>query len=317
MDKPSTSVRRCPGPGRRPWTLLLDAVAPQGSRRTSVVPPGSSSSALTKVPDELMLEILLLLEPRLLGSCARVSRSFAALVRHPRLWMHMSEAAWRFRLDDVGPCPQLRKMMFQPHGSWRALFLNTPRVRVHGVYVSENMRRHPQAHTFSKKLYASRNGSETEKAEMALQRTKAINRLTPHYRYLRFFADGRVLGLNSHDTPAEVLPGLVWRNQRERQPGTQHHSHKHQHQYGLFEQRPNCLLLRVDQKLSSHPDMKPSQKHFRFDFACDGSLVLRGYHSQLLAREEGGGVTLFPVDHQPYRLIKKDEVARKRWQKAE
>jgi hypothetical protein len=174
-------------------------------------PQPASTSGWALLPAELALKILLLLEPAVLGTCAQLSRSFAALVRHPRLWANLCDRAWRYRFDGRdNACPQLKQLMLRDGcGSWRGLFLGTPRVRFGGVYVSTNFRRAAgtrrggcagggvggQGGGVGPKVTGggrSAGGGSTDMqlAEIALSRARRLNKAVPHYRYLRFFPDG-------------------------------------------------------------------------------------------------------------------------------
>ena len=206
-----------PGPDARPWSTALDAVqlAPRWTAPSKSAPL-SSSCSWSWLPADLALAILERLEPRELGLCATLSRMFASLARHPRLWQQMCARTWRQRFDGRDrPAPALRKIMLDRYGSWRGLFLHAPRVRTDGVYVSQNFR---SAHSrFStgirglnpkKHAEKSAGGTSKEQAEAYADYSRALTARIPFYRYLRFCPDGRVLSLDVVDTPQETIPNL-------------------------------------------------------------------------------------------------------------
>ena len=298
-----------PGPDARQWATLYADVSVGGALQPEPAAPQPSSCAWSWLPAELQLNVLARLDPRTLGLCARLSRAFAALVRHPRLWRRFCEATWRQRFDGRDrPIPKLRQMMLRPsYGSWRALYLNAPRVRTDGVYVSQNFRAACRFNTGARGIRPKNEPktSSKERSDAEAAYTRSLTRRVPFYRYIRFCADGRAMCLDVCDTPSEVVPNL-------RSVGRADQKYNNL-ALGQWEQLSDAVYTRVHSRLKSHPGMKKTERCARLVYDAEvGGLLIRGYHGQV--EDE---ILKYPLDHAPYRLMKWAEVEKRRWAKAE
>lgn len=313
---PANHALILPGPDARPWTTTFECVqlAPRWTAPNKVNEQSRSAHCnWSWLPADLALAILERIEPRALGLCATVSRSFASLVRHPRLWQRMCARTWRQRFDGRDrPVPTLREIMLGRYGSWRALFLDAPRVRTDGVYVSQNFR--PAHSRFStgvrglkpkKHAEKSSGGSNRERAESYADYSRALNARIPFYRYLRFLPDGRVVTLDVVDTPQETIP-----NMRSVDRADQRYNNL---AIGLYEQLPDGVYMRVKPRLKSHPMMISTEKRTRLSYDPESAtLHLVGHHSIV-----NGDVVKFAVDHAPYVLVKWEDASLRKWPKVE
>jgi hypothetical protein len=304
-----------PGPAARPWTAVFDEIrlAPSWSAPTTAARPAVAGCSWAWLPADLALAVLERLDPRALGLCATLSRTFASLVRHPRLWQRMCAATWRQRFDGRDrPVPGLRDVMLGRYGSWRGLFLDAPRVRTDGVYVSQNFRSaHSRFSTGVRGLKPKRQsekapgGTNKERAESYADYSRALNARIPFYRYLRFCADGRVAALDVVDTPQETIPNLRSLNRADLRYNNLG--------IGLYEQLPDGVYTRVEQRLKSHPLMKRTEKRSRFSYDPESAkLHLLGYHAVV-----DGEDVKFPLDHAPYVLVKWADASARKWPKVE
>lgn len=103
---------------------------------------------------------------------------------------------------------------------------------------------------------------------------------------------GRALALETTSAPPEVLRNnhFAWSSAERNSAGQ-----------GVYEALPNCLLVRVEVKLKSHPNMKRTQRRMRFTVEKDSSqLQLVGYHAHLLDEEDGADV-VYSCNHAPYQ----------------
>ena len=301
------------GPDARTWSAALDVQLAPRWTALSKPAPRSSSASWSWLPADLALAILEQLEPRALGLCATLSRSFAALVRHPRLWQRMCARTWRQRFDGRDrPVPALREVMLSHYGSWREFFLNAPRVRTDGVYVSQNFRAaHSRYSTGIRgvkpksRAEKSSGGTSKERAESYKDYSRGLTARIPFYRYLRFCADGRVVSLDVVDTPQETIPNLRSVNRADLRYNNL--------AIGQYEQLPDGVYTRVSPKLKSHPLMISTEKRSRLSYDPESAtLHLLGSHAVA-----DGDVVKFPVDHRPYVLVKWQDAQLRKWPKVE
>ena len=141
------------------------------------------STHISILPAELVANILRKLAEEDVQSIEHVGmvcRAYYIYVRDPMLWRYIYE--WTFR-DTLPP--------MDPTVDYRHLFLETPRLRFDGVYISRC--------SYIRQAYS----------EFAF--TQPIH-LVVYYRYLRFFRDGTVLSLLTAIEPAQVVHNLCKEN---------------------------------------------------------------------------------------------------------
>ncbi|KDP32811.1 hypothetical protein JCGZ_12103 [Jatropha curcas] len=166
---------------RRPWLDLyginVRPVAPYESavRRQNYDPALIHRS----LPDELLLEIFLRMNPYDLGRAACVCRKWRYTVRNPVFWRSACLKAWQLS----GVVENYKVLQSKYESSWRKMWLLRPRVRTDGLYVSRN--------TYIR----------TGVREWTV--TNPVH-LVCYYRYMRFLPSGRFLYKNSSHTVKEV-----------------------------------------------------------------------------------------------------------------
>ena len=318
-----------PGPAPRQWTALFDGIQLQDSwpapapAAAATLASDSSAAAVAAacswadLPADLSLAILVKLDPRTLGLCARLSRSFAALVRHPRLWERMCSATWRQRFDGRDRAvPALRKLMLNRYGSWRGLFIEAPRVRTDGVYVSQNFRTaHARYSTGIRGLKPSKGGgsdggsskgqTSKERGESYESYSRCASRNESVYFTPIFYPQGAYLSSNvclfvvylsalnaripfyrylrfcadGRVMSLDVVdtPQEVVNNLKSVSRADLKYNNLG---VGRYEQLPDAVYVRCPHHLKSHPNMKKSEKRSRMVYDTQSSnLNLKGYHA--------------------------------------
>ncbi|XP_074557419.1 LOW QUALITY PROTEIN: F-box protein 7 [Curcuma longa] len=165
----------------RPWLNLY------GNRVRPVAPFGSLSSkpyvdpALIHrcLPDELLFEVFARMRPYTLGRVACVCRKWRYTVRNPILWQNACLKIWQ----SYGAEANYRIVRSLYNGSWRKMWVQRPRIRNDGLYVSRN--------TYIR----------TGVAEWKV--TNPVH-VVCYYRYLRFFPSGKFLYKISSQKVKEV-----------------------------------------------------------------------------------------------------------------
>ncbi|XP_042468547.1 F-box protein 7-like isoform X1 [Zingiber officinale] len=165
----------------RPWLNLY------GNRVRPVAPFGSFSSkpyvdpALIHrcLPDELLFEVFARMRPYTLGRAACVCRKWRYTVRNPILWQNVCLKIWQ----SYGAEANYIIVRSLYNGSWRKMWVQRPRIRNDGLYVSRN--------TYIR----------TGVAEWKV--TNPVH-VVCYYRYLRFFPSGKFLYKISSQKVKEV-----------------------------------------------------------------------------------------------------------------
>lgn len=123
------------------------------------------------------------LDMRALEQLSLVCRGFYICARDPEIWRSACLRVWGRK------CTKL-----VPFTSWREMFLQRPRVRFDGVYISKT--------------------SYIRQGEESLDGFYRAWHHVEYYRYLRFFPDGHVIMLTTPEEPLSVVPRLRTRNTR-------------------------------------------------------------------------------------------------------
>ncbi|CAJ1067520.1 F-box only protein 9 [Xyrichtys novacula] len=123
------------------------------------------------------------LDMRALEQLSSVCRGFYICARDPEIWRSACIRVWgRNCTKNV------------PYKSWREMFLQRPRVRFDGIYISKT--------------------SYIRQGEESLDGFYRAWHHVECYRYLRFFSDGHVVMLTTPEDPLTVIPRLRTRNTR-------------------------------------------------------------------------------------------------------
>uniref|UniRef100_UPI0037E74663 F-box only protein 9 n=1 Tax=Semicossyphus pulcher TaxID=241346 RepID=UPI0037E74663 len=123
------------------------------------------------------------LDMRALEQLSLVCRGFYICARDPEIWHSACIRVWGRNCTKV-----------VPFNSWREMFLQRPRVRFDGVYISKT--------------------SYIRQGEESLDGFYRAWHHVEYYRYLRFFPDGYVIMLTSPEEPPSIVPRLRTRNTR-------------------------------------------------------------------------------------------------------
>ncbi|KAK9720089.1 hypothetical protein K7432_004350 [Basidiobolus ranarum] len=133
------------------------------------------------LPDELVLFLfknLLLQDIQSIGRLGRSCKKFLMLTRDSAIWKFGCQVFFKDPLDKE------MYMLKRYHQSWRQMYIDRPRLRLDGVYIST--------------CYYLRQGS----AENVW--SQPVHMIT-YYRYLRFYNDGTCIKLLSSDEPSRVV----------------------------------------------------------------------------------------------------------------
>ncbi|KAI7805931.1 F-box only protein 9, partial [Triplophysa rosa] len=123
------------------------------------------------------------LDLRALEQLSLVCRGFYICARDPEIWRSACLRVWG---------RSCTKML--PFLSWREMFLERPRVRFDGVYISKT--------------------SYIRQGEESLDGFYRAWHQVEYYRYLRFFPDGQVIMLTTPEDPLATVPRLRSKNPR-------------------------------------------------------------------------------------------------------
>lgn len=123
------------------------------------------------------------LDMRALEQLSLVCRGFYICARDPEIWRSACLRVWGRSCTKLGL-----------YKSWREMFLQRPRVRFDGVYISKT--------------------SYIRQGEQSLDGFYRAWHHVEYYRYLRFFPDGQVLMLTTPEDPLSVVPRLRTANSR-------------------------------------------------------------------------------------------------------
>ncbi|NXN94532.1 FBX9 protein, partial [Rhinopomastus cyanomelas] len=123
------------------------------------------------------------LDLRSLEQLSLVCRGFYICARDPEIWHQVCLKIWG------RSCNKL-----VPYNSWREMFLERPRVRFDGVYISKT--------------------KYIRQGEQSLDGFYRAWHQVEYYRYLRFFPDGQVMMLTTPEDPPSIIPRLRNKNTR-------------------------------------------------------------------------------------------------------
>ncbi|KAM4680047.1 F-box only protein 9 isoform 2-T3 [Amazona ochrocephala] len=123
------------------------------------------------------------LDLRSLEQLSLVCRGFYICARDPEIWHQVCLKIWG------RSCNKL-----VPYTSWREMFLERPRVRFDGVYISKT--------------------KYIRQGEQSLDGFYRAWHQVEYYRYLRFFPDGQVMMLTTPEDPQSIVPRLRTKNTR-------------------------------------------------------------------------------------------------------
>ena len=123
------------------------------------------------------------LDLRSLEQLSLVCRGFYICARDPEIWHQVCLKVWG------RSCNKL-----VPYSSWREMFLERPRVRFDGVYISKT--------------------TYIRQGEQSLDGFYRAWHQVEYYRYLRFFPDGQVMMLTTPEDPQSIVPRLRTKNTR-------------------------------------------------------------------------------------------------------
>ncbi|XP_068183251.1 F-box only protein 9 isoform X1 [Antennarius striatus] len=123
------------------------------------------------------------LDMRALEQLSLVCRGFYICARDPGLWHSACVRVWGRNGTKL-----------PPFKSWRDMFLQRPRVRFDGVYISKT--------------------SYIRQGEQSLDAFYRPWHNVEYYRYLRFFPDGQVIMMTTPEDPLTIVPYLNHHNSR-------------------------------------------------------------------------------------------------------
>ncbi|KAG1047169.1 hypothetical protein G6F46_004143 [Rhizopus delemar] len=236
-------------------TLPKDVLSPLieefSQQDTSYIPRlDYKTVAIAKLPGEIMLYLLRYLALHSLSTIpqfALTCKRFFLYTREPSIWQYASVHIFRLPSMTLEESKdyQVSKVMQQYNGQWLRMYIDRPRIRYDGVYIST-------CH------YIRQGTSETAW-------NQPIHFVT-YYRYLRFFPNGTVLKHVTTDEPAHVVKAL--------QPGF----HRQQVFLGqfLFEEDDESVIIEMKDpmlpKETFHMSLKLKTTH-------------RGKHNKLVWEE--------------------------------
>ncbi|KAM5326017.1 F-box only protein 9 isoform 3-T3 [Glossophaga mutica] len=148
----------------------------------------SSQAHISVLPMEVLMYIFRWvvssdLDLRSLEQLSQVCRGFYICARDPEIWRLACLKVWG------RSCIKL-----VPYTSWREMFLERPRVRFDGVYISKT--------------------TYIRQGEQSLDGFYRAWHQVEYYRYIRFFPDGHVMMLTTPEEPQSIVPRLRTRNAR-------------------------------------------------------------------------------------------------------
>lgn len=171
-------------------SYFMQQLTLQGSSQTICEPENEATTQvhISVLPREVLMYIFRWvvssdLDMRALEQLSLVCRGFYICARDPEIWRLACLRVWGRGCTKV-----------LPFSSWRDMFLERPRVRFDGLYIS--------------KITYIRQGEES------LDGFYRAWHQVEYYRYLRFFPDGQVMMLTTPDEPQVTVPQLRSRNAR-------------------------------------------------------------------------------------------------------
>ncbi|CAA9995472.1 unnamed protein product [Nesidiocoris tenuis] len=154
----------------------------------------SNATHISALPLEVLQYILRWvvssdLDLRSLEMCARVCRGFYMSCRDQELWRSACMRVWGVKCGGLTT----------NYCSWRDMFIRRPRLHFGGCYISKTTYIRHGENSFQDQFYRPWH-------------------LVEYYRYLRFFADGRVLMLTTPEEPVSCVGLLRRRSPPARKP---------------------------------------------------------------------------------------------------
>ncbi|KAM4694003.1 F-box only protein 9 isoform 2-T2 [Discoglossus pictus] len=123
------------------------------------------------------------LDLRALEQLSLVCKGFYICARDPEIWRLACLKVWGRNCVKI-----------VPYITWRQMFLERPRVRFDGVYISKT--------------------TYIRQGEQSLDGFYRAWHQVEYYRYMRFFADGQVIMLTTPDEPQTIVPRLRTKHAR-------------------------------------------------------------------------------------------------------
>merc|ERR1712137_1461511 len=206
-----------------------------------------------------MGNILKFLDPFQVERNSAVCRYWFLLCREADLWKSICLQIWPGQEAHLSN--QVQKKL---QGNWRRLFLDKPRPRLDGVYISQNS-------------YV-RSGQTEGVYDQPVHKVR-------YWRYLRFFDDGSVLSICTPAEPKKVVPVLTKQHYLEK-------TEKAQLEEGIFEIiegkkiTDNQIRIHITQK-RTYSDIIRNRTIRRncitdFCFVLKLSSSFRGWHDRLI-----------------------------------
>ncbi|KAF8915987.1 hypothetical protein CPB85DRAFT_1290984 [Mucidula mucida] len=145
------------------------------------------SVPLNGLPDEILVRILLGLDPTSLERFAVVSRKARVFTLDSAIWRELVHAT--YKPPQLADQTELDSAIARCLYDFRRVYIEQPRVRMDGVYISV---------------------CRYVRAGLSENSWVNINHLITYHRYLRFFPNGQVISLrtNEEPPPQEVIPML-------------------------------------------------------------------------------------------------------------
>uniref|UniRef100_A0A8R7TJ84 F-box protein n=1 Tax=Triticum urartu TaxID=4572 RepID=A0A8R7TJ84_TRIUA len=118
----------------RPWLKLYGIRVPPVSPFNSLSSTPDLALIHQCLPDELLIEIFGRMSPYTLGRAACVCRKWKYTTRNPTLWRNACLKTWQRN----GIEANFRMVQSLYDSSWRKMWVQRPRIRIDGLYVSRN-----------------------------------------------------------------------------------------------------------------------------------------------------------------------------------
>lgn len=162
----------------RPWTSLYNRwIKPPPRKQVTLAP------IQLLCTDDVILRLFSFLSATDLVAASLVCTHWYELAQDPKLWRQLCTEA--FNQDAIAN----ERLVFTNYGnSWKRMFVDRPRIRTEGVYVSRN-------------TYFRLGAVHFE--------VKNPVHLVVYYRYFRFFGDGTILTRTSPDPVRKVWPSVA------------------------------------------------------------------------------------------------------------
>ncbi|KAJ4948580.1 hypothetical protein JOQ06_020113 [Pogonophryne albipinna] len=170
------------------YRMAMQLTRLEGNTGRTVLMLDFTQMHISELPREILMYIFRWvvsseLDMRALQQLSLVCRGFYMCARDPEIWHSACSRVWGRNCTKIAPFK-----------SWREMFLQRPRVRFDGVYISKT--------------------SYIRQGEASLDGFYRAWHHIEYYRYLRFFSDGHVVMVTSPDDPLSVVPRLRTKNVR-------------------------------------------------------------------------------------------------------